>query len=104
MEKRYAKRITAGFRTEILYKSNTYTGVIENLSASGANILTDTLDASVEFIDDDIIDLRFESPSGETVNLKCKIMWSSPIPPHNVRHRIGVSLIERPWEKLAFFL
>ncbi len=104
MDKRSYKRISAGYRTEILYGNKRYSGTIENLSASGANVLTDSLDPDADFLPDDAIDLIFESPSGEPVTLHCTIMWSSKIPPGNVRHRIGMAIDELPWDKVGAFI
>ena len=104
MEQRRAKRITAGFKTEIIYKNLSYTGVIENLSASGASVLTDPINTEVEFVSYEAADLKFVAPSGDEITLECTIMWSSPIPPHNVRYRIGMELVGRPWDKISFFL
>ena len=104
MEKRSAKRITAGFKADIIYNGVRYKGVIENISASGASLLTDPIDTEVEFVAYEAIDLKFEAPSGDEVTLECTIVWSSPIPPHNVRHRIGIELVGRPWDKISFFL
>ncbi len=104
MEKRRAKRVTAGYKTEIIYDGVTYSGVIENISASGVSLLTDPIDSEVEFVAYESADLKFEAPSGDNVTLECTIMWSSPIPPHNVRYRIGLELVGRPWDKITFFL
>ena len=104
IENRSDKRITAGYKTEILYAGSSYSGIIENISASGVNVLTDTLSSQIIFQPDDPVELKFEPPSGEAVIIKCTIMWSSAIPPHNIRHRIGMEITELPWEKTAFFL
>jgi hypothetical protein len=104
MEKRRAKRITAGFKADIIYNGVSYPGVIENISASGISVLTNPIEAEVEFVAYEAIELIFEDPSGNEVTLECTIMWSSPIPPHNARHRIGMELVGRPWDKISFFL
>jgi len=96
VERRYSERIKAGYRAEILYRNNTYTGVLENISASGVNVLTDELDPGVDFLPDDNIELKFQSPSGLAIVLKCSIMWTTKIPPQNVRHRIGME-IDKPF-------
>lgn len=104
MERRKNKRHPANVRTKILYKGRTYSGVIENLSASGAGVLTDPLKNEVEFRQYDPIKLNFKSPSGEKFNIKCTIMWASYIPPQNVRCRIGLELVGRPWDAIAQFI
>ncbi len=104
MKKRHTERIAAGYKAEIFYGNKRYPGIIENLSASGVNVLTDPLDSDIDFLPEDSIDLKFESPTGEEVILNCKIMWSSKMPPHNLRHRIGMEIIYPPLEKTAYFL
>jgi hypothetical protein len=103
MEQRISKRVTGKYRTEILYRNNIYTGVIENISWSGANVLTDPLDPEINFLPDDLIDLKYESPAGDSVILKCTIIWSTKIPPANDRNRIGMQLIGKPLKEIAFF-
>ncbi len=103
MDKRNAKRITVGYKTEILYGNESHTGTIENLSGSGVNVLTDPLGPEIDFLPDDPIVLEFKSPSEETLTLKCTIIWSSKIPPQNVRHRIGMEIDELPWDKAGAF-
>jgi len=95
MDRRYSERIRAGYKTEIFYGNNTYTGVVENISASGVNILTDPLVPGIHFHPDDAIEIKFQSLTGDTIILKCIIMWTTKIPPQNVRHRIGME-IDKP--------
>jgi hypothetical protein len=99
VERRYSERIKTGYKTEILYGNDTYTGVVENISASGVNVLTDELAPGFRFRPDDPIELKFQSRTEETVLLKCTIMWTTTIPPQNVRHRIGMEIVDQPWEK-----
>ena len=100
MDRRYSERIKAGYKTEIIYGDNTYPGIIENISASGVNVLTDELAPVVDFLPDEDIELKFQSHTGVTVTLKCTVMWTTKIPPQNVRHRIGMEIAELPWDKL----
>jgi len=103
MENRNSERVAGKYRAEILYRNNSYPGVIENISWSGANMLTDPLDPEIVFVPDELSDLKFESPAGETVILKCIIIWSSKIPPGNDRNRVGLQLLEKPSKEIAFF-
>ena len=106
MERRKDKRHPANVRTKILYKGRTYSGVIENLSASGAGALTEPLknENEVEFCQYDPIKLTFKSTSGEKFTIKCTIMWANYIPPQNVRCRIGLELVGRPWDAISQFI
>ncbi len=99
MDRRYSERIKAGYKTEIVWGDNAYPGIIENISASGVNVLTDELASGIDFLPDKAIELKFRSHTGVTVSLKCKIMWTTKIPPKNVRHRIGMEITELPWDK-----
>ena len=102
--KRTSERIKAGFKTNIIFDSKQYTGTVENLCISGANILTDPIDHDIKFLDGDKIELEFEAHTGKIVLLKCNVIWSSQIPPRNERHRVGVKIIELPMDKFAFSL
>ncbi len=104
MDKRTSERIRAGYKTEIIYNKNRYSGILENLSSSGANILTDPIDQDIEFLDGEPIELKFEAYTGKTVLLKCLVIWSSKIPPQNVRHRIGMKILDLPLDKFDFSL
>jgi len=95
MDRRYSERIKAGYKTEVIYGDNIYTGIVENISASGVNVLTDELAPGIDFIPDEAIELKFQSHTGATVILKCTIMWTTKIPPQNLRHRIGME-IDKP--------
>jgi hypothetical protein len=104
MNKRHSKRIIAGYKAEIIYDDKIYIGVIENLSETGVNVLTDPTGNNVDFLPGDTIDLKIESPAGEPLNLNCMIKWSNRIPPHNIRTRIGLEIIDPPWNKNEYFL
>jgi hypothetical protein len=98
MDRRYSERIKAGFKTEIIYGDHACTGIVENISASGVNILTDELGSGIDFLPDEAVELKFQSHTGVVVILKCKIMWTTKIPPQNVRHRIGMEITDLPWD------
>ena len=102
-ERRQDTRHPANVRAEILYKGKVYTGVIENLSGSGSGIVTDQLDKEVNFVQYDPLEIKFSSPSGEEFHLECTIMWANYISVENLRYRIGLELVGRPWEAIAQF-
>jgi hypothetical protein len=104
MERRSSQRIITGYKTEIFCSNNSLTGIIENLSASGVYVLTDPVDSEIKFLPNESIELKFKAHTGKDVILKCTLMWSSKIPPHNVRHRIGMKILEMPWDKFDYFL
>ncbi len=67
-------------------------------------MLTDPVEPDFDFLPNEPIELKFKAHTGKTVVLKCTIMWSSKIPPDNVRHRIGLKILEMPWDKFDYFL
>ena len=103
VERRKDGRHPADVRTEILYNGHLYYGIIENLSASGAGIVTDLLEHEVDFVQYDTLELKFESPSKEVFNIKCTIMWAEYITRENLRYRMGLELVGRPWNAIAQF-
>lgn len=104
IDRRTSERIKAGYAIEVMYDSRQYTGVLENLSAAGANVLTDPIDHDIEFLDGETIEIRFKAHTGKSVLLTGQVIWSSKIPPMNTRHRIGVKIIDLPLDKFDFSL
>ena len=103
IERRQDTRHPANVRTEIRYKGTVYHGVIENLSASGAGIVTDKLESEVDFVQYEPLELKFTAPSGKEFTVKCNIMWASYITAENLRYRIGLELVGRPWDAITQF-
>jgi hypothetical protein len=103
-DRRSLERIKAGYKTGISYDNKSYSGIVENLSASGVNVLTDPIDHDIEFLDGEPLELEFKAHTGKTVLLKCTVIWSSKIPPQNVRHRIGMKITDLPLDKFDFSL
>jgi hypothetical protein len=104
MNNRRATRIIAGYKAEILYFDKCYLGVIENLSESGINILTDLMKNAVDFRPGETVSLKIEAPAGEPLNLTCVIKWSDKLLPNNLRSLIGLEIIDPPWDKSNYFL
>lgn len=104
MEKRHAKRIVAGYKTMILYGGNSYAGVIEDLSENGVSVIFEPMETDTSFNAGDSIELKVETPSGEHLDLKCKIKWLSKIMPQTFRIRLGLEIIYPPWNRCDNFL
>jgi len=104
MNNRQAKRIVAGYKAEIRYFDKCYLGIIENLSETGVNVLTDFLEKPIDFRVGEILSLKIESPAGALLILTCMIKWSARIPPHELRNRLGLEIIDPSWDKSNCFL
>jgi hypothetical protein len=104
MNNRRSKRIIAGYKAELTYCDKCCLGIIENLSETGVNVLTDLLETPIDFHPGETISLKIDSPAGEPLILNCMIKWSNRVLPHNLRNRIGLEIIEPPWDKSNYFL
>jgi hypothetical protein len=105
MEQRRQKRIVVGYKAEISYSGKKHECVIENLSASGANVLTVTIPRTeTDFKLQDVIDLKFEPHPGDMINLKCRIQWSRETLPHRLSKRLGLELIDPSWDRSVLFV
>ncbi len=104
MEKgrRTRKRITVGLVAELILDGKNYTGVIENISESGikwyqyAEVIENISEYGIsmrttkDFTPGKTLKLKFQLPSGEKLNLHCKIIWSHKTPPHGLTKSMGI--------------
>jgi len=104
MEKRNFKRIVAGYKAEIIYEGKSYDGVIDDLSESGVGIIISPSETTIAIPPGAELELKFQPVSGETLNLQCKVMWLRKAPPHNLAVKIGLEIINPPWDKCDYFL
>jgi hypothetical protein len=101
---RVAKRITAGYKAEIIFEDKTYQGAIENLSETGANITIVIQEKELSLTPGKKLKLEFESQPGEKISLDCIIRWTTKLPPHGLINVIGVEIIDPNWEQCNGFL
>lgn len=104
MDKRRFKRITAGFHADIIYDGKSYPVAIDNLSEIGVGIITAPADAKMHYRPGATLNMKFRPYEHETLSMYCKIKWSQEIPPHRLTNRVGMEIIDPPWDKSAFFL
>ena len=104
MEKRRAKRISVGYKAEIGYDGKSFECVIENLSSTGAYIITASTSSETNFKPQETLELKFEPRPGEIVNLQCRIKWSKKISPHRLTNRIGLEILNPSWDQGTSFV
>ena len=104
MGKRQSNRIGVGYKAEIIYGDKSFECVIENLSSTGAYIITAVTGAETNFKPLDTLELKFESRPGEIINLQCSIKWSEETPPHRLTNRIGLDILTPSWEQSTSFI
>ncbi len=94
MEKRYSKRIIVTLKAELISHGINYKGFIENVSENGLYIVTAPTETPASFIPDMPCEIKFQLPSGEALNLHCKVIWSYKTPPHGLTNSIGLEIID----------
>lgn len=99
MERRYSKRIPSNLKATIVSEGKRYEGSIENISEGGVEyLLTSLIHVSGEFKPDKEMQLSFQMPSGETLNLTCEVKWYLKDSPEEETMVVGMKIIEPPQE------
>jgi hypothetical protein len=98
MEARRHKRLIVTLPAEIIAGDTHIAGSIENLSDDGLYMVTAPSKASLNFKSDLPVELSITFPSGEKINLTCRVKWSYQTPPHGYTNSLGLEIIEKPPE------
>lgn len=89
-----AQRISGGARRGVL---------IENISESGIKVLTDPKHKMAALIPGDKVDIGLELPSGEEVNIRCRVRWAhSNVPTGDMTSSVGMEVINPPAKYIKF--
>jgi hypothetical protein len=94
MMARLSDRVLKELDAELLLNRSRNQAVIENFSQTGMKVRTVPLDRDIRLSPDEKINLEFEIPSGEVLNLHCRIIWTSKIAPDSSIHDIGLEIVE----------
>ena len=100
MMARLSERYLKEFKAKLILNRDRYEATIENFSENGIKVITDI---AVDFLPDETIDLEFEIPSGEVLNLYCKVIWSSKISSESLIQDVGLEITENYPEYEDFF-
>ncbi len=104
MERRQSERIIIGFKAVISHAGKTYEGVVENLSESGVCVISYPTELNLEANEGESLGLKLSTFSDETLIMKCTVSWTAKVSPHKLTSRIGLEIIDPPWEKSSFIL
>ena len=104
MEKRQSKRIIIGFKVEITHGGENYEGEIEDLSEGGVCVTAFPAEMKFNFSPEEMLDLKFQPNSDETLNLQCRIKWIAKAPPQGLKKRIGMEILDPPWDESGYFI
>lgn len=75
IEKRSPQRTFLVLQAEIISGSNIYGGIIKNFSETGLYVETIPTREITDFVPEKILELKFKSSQGETIDLKCEVVW-----------------------------
>jgi hypothetical protein len=89
-------RIPVEIDAEITLDETRHAGIIENLSEEGLCIRVTPPKTSRDLTAGKKFDLKFQLPSGETLNLYCRKIWSFKITPRSLIRRFGMKIIDPP--------
>jgi len=104
MERRVADRIKIGFKATLSSGDITFEGVIDDLSETGVKVLTYSSKSPKTFAPETPITLNFQPSSSEILNLDCRVKWTGKLRPSGSENRIGMEIINPPWEESLFFV
>jgi hypothetical protein len=91
---RQSERILKEFKAQLIFKRERYDVIIENFADNGMKVRTEPTDTEVNFLPDEIVDVEFETPSGEILNLNCRLIWSSKMSSESLIQDIGLKINE----------
>ncbi|MEN8265219.1 MAG: hypothetical protein ABFR82_17370 [Nitrospirota bacterium] len=124
MGNRLCEKIITNLYAKITIDSKTYNGYIENLVQEGAEyLMTCLINVSREITDERIYEMHFkvpsrdpeyfqpkktaevhfQTPSGETINLICELLWFSVSQYDSRTEVLGMEIINPPIEYKEFF-
>ncbi|MHA2474898.1 MAG: PilZ domain-containing protein [Promethearchaeota archaeon] len=91
---RQSERVLKEFKAQLILNRERHDVIIDDFSANGMKVRTEQTNTDVNFLPDKIVDLEFEIPSGEILNLNCKLIWSSKMSSDSLIQDIGLKLNE----------
>ncbi|OGW56927.1 MAG: hypothetical protein A2Z09_00195 [Nitrospirae bacterium RBG_16_43_8] len=75
IENRSAQRTLLVLQAEVMSGGSIYGGVIKNFSEAGLYVETVPTREITDFLPEKRIELKFKTSHGETINLKCEVVW-----------------------------
>jgi hypothetical protein len=95
-------RISVEIKAEVAKGETRCEAVIEDLSEEGVQAIVH-LENSIDVSQGAGVDIIFETPTGETINLHCIVMWSERTELEGNAYLLGLKIIEIPPEYADFY-
>lgn len=102
--KRQHNRIILGQKALLIAGDITLEVVIDDLSEDGVSVSTYSSKPLIEFGPETLLTLTFQPAAGETLNLRCRVKWVDNLLTHGLGSKIGMEIIDPPWEQSKSFL
>ena len=105
--RRHYNRIIIGQKATLAAKYFTIDVIIDDLSETGVSVSTYSSPPLIECGPDTLLALEFQPSVGETLTLHCRVKWIDEFPSHGSRskkRRIGMEIINPPWDQSKSFL
>ncbi|GBE37874.1 PilZ domain protein [bacterium BMS3Bbin08] len=105
MEKRRYERKPFRLKAELVIGNQKYPAFIENLSEYGAYVEIAPSKTPIEFYPATKVGLRFEIPSGETIDISGEVRWSRVdiSPSQQCISYVGIEILKPPPGYSKFF-
>jgi len=103
MERRRYKRKVVKLNAERISGNERYTVFIENISENGIYMINAPSGAVKSYLPGTEIDLKFQLSSGETLDIRCRVIWSyKRTPPDELTDSVGMEIIDPPLKYREF--
>ena len=97
MEKRRHNRFFISLHAKVIADGKSFDGVIENVSDEGvASTITTHLKADQDFSPHKIVELSFQLPTGESINMNCEVRWFLRPSSNNSSVMLGLHVEDAP--------
>ncbi len=97
MDKRRFERILVSLDAELILNDKSYVGQIASLSEKGLFMRFISKKTSIDYVPGTPVDVQFKSPSSETINLRCEVIWLhiDKTPPQGLKNSLGLIIMEQ---------
>ena len=80
MEQRRSDRKDINIKTALIFENQNHSAYIQNISQEGLSIKTSPSTSDLDYEPGKKLELKFQVPTGETMILLCRIVWSFKTP------------------------
>lgn len=102
--RRQHNRIIVGQKALLISGDITFEVVIDDLSENGVSVSTYSSKQLISFGPETLLALNFQPSEGETLNLQCRVKWVDDFLSHGSGSKIGMEILNPPWEQSKSFL